>query len=140
MNLKKCLRLGIRAKWLATRKDDRGMVWIADGQKAKNERNVAECVARLVRGPEVLPRFTEAVEGECDNTDLNVSVNVEAEEKQAELDANELARIGRETGICQFCGRRLVHPSSLQHGYGPVCAAKHSLPWGEEVANEPALA
>lgn len=45
---------------------------------------------------------------------------------------------GRKTGSCCFCGRGLEDGRSVAVGYGPVCAEKFGLPWGEERA-EPVL-
>jgi hypothetical protein len=33
------------------------------------------------------------------------------------------------TENCCFCATPLTHPVSTSHGYGPICAAKHGLPW-----------
>lgn len=33
---------------------------------------------------------------------------------------------------CFFCGRDLDTPESLLVGYGPTCADKHGLPWGDK--------
>ena len=42
----------------------------------------------------------------------------------------------RETGACMFCHRKLTHPTSVSHGYGPVCAERNGLPY-EAVAVHP---
>ncbi len=54
------------------------------------------------------------------------------------LDGDELARIAYEYGLsgrCMFCARDLTDDRSNPHrggvGYGPVCADKYGLPWGE---------
>lgn len=39
---------------------------------------------------------------------------------------------GLEYNHCCFCGLELTNPSSVKHGYGPVCAEKWGLPWGVE--------
>lgn len=45
----------------------------------------------------------------------------------------EVASIyGRRTGSCCFCGRGLEDGRSVAVGYGPICAEKFGLPWGEE--------
>jgi len=36
-----------------------------------------------------------------------------------------------EGSVCCFCGRELDTAESISVGYGPVCADKHGLPWGE---------
>ena len=74
------------------------------------------------------------VEGEAEQEQKNWF------QSQPELSAEEKARIGRETGICQFCGRVLTHPESKLRGFGPTCAAKNGLPWsagsGEAYSND----
>jgi hypothetical protein len=48
---------------------------------------------------------------------------------------------GRRTGNCCFCHKELTTTESLAVGYGPVCADKFGLPWGEPVVNAaPAIA
>ncbi|MCA8950092.1 MAG: hypothetical protein KDE27_11365 [Planctomycetes bacterium] len=42
----------------------------------------------------------------------------------------------QETGNCSFCHRELTDAPSVFAGYGPVCAAKRGLPWGEVAAPE----
>lgn len=38
---------------------------------------------------------------------------------------------GRLTGNCCFCGLKLTDARSTAVGYGPVCADKFGLAWGE---------
>jgi hypothetical protein len=38
---------------------------------------------------------------------------------------------GHATGNCSFCARDLTDPRSTSVGYGPICAARFGLPWGE---------
>lgn len=48
---------------------------------------------------------------------------------------------GRLTGSCCFCGRELTDGRSVAMGYGPVCADKFGLAWGEKrVETEVAVA
>lgn len=49
--------------------------------------------------------------------------------------AEQAARFGRLTGACVFCSRKLTDERSIEVGYGPVCAEREGLPWGE-VAKE----
>lgn len=42
---------------------------------------------------------------------------------------------GHNTGSCCFCSRELTDGRSVAMGYGPICAGKFSLPWGEERAS-----
>jgi len=42
---------------------------------------------------------------------------------------------GHNTGSCCFCNRSLTDGRSVAMGYGPICADKFSLPWGEERAS-----
>jgi uncharacterized protein DUF6011 len=44
---------------------------------------------------------------------------------------------GKRTGNCCFCHKDLTTRESLAVGYGPVCAEKFGLPWGEVVVNSP---
>ena len=37
---------------------------------------------------------------------------------------------GKQTGSCCFCARELTDDRSVRVGYGPICADKFSLPWG----------
>lgn len=47
----------------------------------------------------------------------------------------EVVRVyGLRTGNCCFCGRELTTGESTAVGYGPICADKYGLPWGETVA------
>lgn len=48
---------------------------------------------------------------------------------------------GRAQGVCCFCMADLSTPESITAGYGPQCAAKLGLPWGDvpEVQNPEAL-
>lgn len=47
------------------------------------------------------------------------------------LTAEEAAAFGHETHKCVFCHRALSTKESTAVGYGPICAEKHGLPWGE---------
>lgn len=48
--------------------------------------------------------------------------------------AETAAAHGHTTGNCCFCDRPLTDARSTSVGYGPVCAKKWSLPWGEVAA------
>ena len=41
------------------------------------------------------------------------------------------AAYGKRTGQCCFCCRHLETRESVAVGYGPICAEKFGLPWGE---------
>lgn len=45
--------------------------------------------------------------------------------------AEVAAEHGKTTGACCFCNRALDDQRSVAVGYGPVCAANYSLPWGQ---------
>lgn len=45
--------------------------------------------------------------------------------------AKAAAEYGHAVGSCCFCGRELTDERSVTVGYGPVCAERWSLPWGE---------
>lgn len=48
------------------------------------------------------------------------------------------ARVGKAsaklTGACCFCSKTLTTIESRTAGYGPICAARYGLPWGEKAA------
>ena len=46
--------------------------------------------------------------------------------------AEQASAFGGLTGTCVFCSRRLTDERSIAVGYGPVCAEREGLPWGEE--------
>lgn len=48
------------------------------------------------------------------------------------------AAYGRETGECCFCQAELTDERSVLQGYGPICAERHGLPWGERPDRLPA--
>ena len=48
----------------------------------------------------------------------------------AEHPAETAKAYGVLTGSCCFCLAKLTDPSSIEAGYGPVCAKKWGLPWG----------
>ena len=53
----------------------------------------------------------------------------------SEFDADPAAcatAYGHRTGACCFCSRELTDSRSVAVGYGPVCAGKYGLPWGDE--------
>jgi hypothetical protein len=133
-NLDRAVRLGVRSNWLTIRKDSAGTFWIAESKKAENESVIAESVAEILAGPQVLPLFTEARPGECDRTDDDVSDLLDQGNEALGIRPNPqaLAAIGRRLGVCQFCGRTLMKGESKKRGYGPICARKYGLPWGEE--------
>jgi hypothetical protein len=41
---------------------------------------------------------------------------------------------GHTTGNCSFCARDLSDPRSTSVGYGPICAGRFGLPWGDAPA------
>lgn len=45
--------------------------------------------------------------------------------------ADVVGSYGRKTGGCAMCSRPLTDPRSVEVGYGPVCADRFGLPWGE---------
>lgn len=57
---KKAILLGVRAGWLAKRRDANGKLWLAEGQRARNEAYLAEklLLLRDWRAPEVVPPGT----------------------------------------------------------------------------------
>lgn len=47
------------------------------------------------------------------------------------LSAEEGAEFGKLYGICMYCWRELTDERSIEVGYGPICADKRGLPWGD---------
>jgi hypothetical protein len=47
------------------------------------------------------------------------------------------ADYGHTVGSCCFCRRELTDERSVTVGYGPICAAKFGLPWGEVTGPKP---
>lgn len=47
LNPKKAIRLGLRSGWLAKRRDEAGVLWLAEGQRAEDEAFVAQQVKLL---------------------------------------------------------------------------------------------
>lgn len=45
----------------------------------------------------------------------------------------QAAAFGHLVGRCCFCSHAIDTPESTAVGYGPVCASKYGLPWGEAV-------
>ena len=39
---------------------------------------------------------------------------------------------GQRTGVCMFCARALTDSRSLSVSYGPICASRFGLPWGDD--------
>lgn len=46
------------------------------------------------------------------------------------ITAEQAAEFGGMYNACCFCSKALDTPESTEVGYGPVCATKHGLPWG----------
>lgn len=44
----KALKLGLRSKWIASHRDSQGILWLAEGERARNERYVAKKVGELL--------------------------------------------------------------------------------------------
>jgi hypothetical protein len=64
------------------------------------------------------------------NKDFTVAI------PENKITAEEAAAFGHENDECVFCGLALNDPRSTETGYGPICAKKHSLPWGEKASNK----
>lgn len=141
----KALELGVRSNWLAIKKTSEG-IFIAEGKSAENEETVARIVAGIVDGP--VENQVEPMERLLEEVELERVQGVEKAER-AEIpawayepvgnsakklsppSAEEKVRIGRRTGICQFCGRVLLNEESKRMGYGQICAERNGLPWGD---------
>jgi hypothetical protein len=123
----KAIELGVRSGWLAIKKTAQG-IFVAEGKSAENEDVIARVVLGIVNGrEEVSPE--EQLYLQTEQQRVEEEAEAEQEQYEEEMSAEEKARIGRETGICQFCHRGLTHPESKLRGYGPTCAVKNGLPW-----------
>lgn len=49
--------------------------------------------------------------------------------KAIKLGQSEISALGKHFNACMYCGLTLSDPKSVEHGYGPVCAGYHGLPW-----------
>jgi hypothetical protein len=165
----RALRIGKRAGTFAMRKDERGIWWVADGQKARNEKLLAGYVAGLLADPVTLPRFTEPLPGECGDVGKCGKCNgrgmveivpsgpmkdgwivcPDCRGMDAEFaddpgeplpDIERLIEIGRETGICQRCGHELTNPLSMAAGVGEYCARVWGVAYGKSPVTEVAMA
>jgi len=138
--INRAIELGVRAEWLSLHRDSSGKVWIAEGEAGKNEQTIAECIARLTHDePEETEEAKESrleflIEAKAAEEDSFVR---EISESISEAQKRRMIFVGRETGICQFCQRELTNEESRDRGYGPVCAANHGLPWGENHDSDP---
>lgn len=144
--VERVVELGVRGGWLAVwREPDvadpltgdvvkRGAVWVAEKAKADAEALIAGQVAEIQRWLVMVPRkqLDDREEGN-ERKGSPMREREEGEQTGRDQEGNVAAKIrrGRETGVCQFCGRELDNPISVEHGYGPVCAANHGLPWHE---------
>lgn len=61
---------------------------------------------------------------------------LEALKKFAEAPVETAKAYGKETGCCCFCAKELTDKRSIVVGYGPTCATKYELPWGDASASE----
>lgn len=43
--------------------------------------------------------------------------------------------MGRRFGRCMFCWRTLERDASINVGYGPICAERYGLPWGDNTTS-----
>jgi len=139
-SLERALRFGERIGWLTSTKDTAGLHWIADAKKAENEDVATERLKALLAwrmpescGPVSLGELDAAM-----RRGVAVPTDGEYQSLAKEFVANEdesdpRIAIGKLVGICQFCGRLLLHPTSKALGVGPICAERHGIPWGEEV-------
>lgn len=44
---------------------------------------------------------------------------------------NDCVAYAKRTGACSFCGSELTDARSVQVGYGPICAQRYGLSWGD---------
>lgn len=134
-SLERALRFGERIGWLTSTVDAAGVRWIADATKAGNEDVAAERLKALLAWsmPEICGPVTLSELASAERRKF-VQIRDGDEFESHEIlrdDPEEFARVGRATGVCQFCGCVLLHPVSKAIGCGPICAARNGIPWGE---------
>lgn len=134
--INRALRLGVKSGWLAVHRDERGSVWVAQGEAAAAERTAVDAVARLARWelpPACSDLGTPREYGEWlalqRAGSAAVLLDMIGSIPVPEATTEDKVRRGVETGVCQFCGRVLINPESRRRGYGPICAQRHNLPW-----------
>lgn len=71
----------------------------------------------------------EFVDGEWEYRGRKPLHNLTVEDR---VSAEDAAKFGHVTGQCVFCSRKLTDERSVTVGYGPVCAERESLPWGDD--------
>jgi hypothetical protein len=119
-------------------------IFIAEGQAAENEGIVAHHVARLLyqeEQPEVEDVLLLETAGKGEEIfqrrgEEQARQNSSTSPDEDSEDIQEMIRIGRQTGICQFCHRKLDNMESIRRGYGPTCASNRGLPWGDDGEEE----
>lgn len=149
--LMRALQLGVKTGWLALRKDGTGKIWIAEGENARNEESISNDIKRLIQAGSVTPvidhdeddedresRFAaltyDRLAGESAFDDEFSDSQDGFQDATPEGSPDETSRkiaLGKQTGICQFCRRPLMNEESKLRGYGPICAGRYGLPWGE---------
>ncbi len=122
-------------------KKQAGEWWIAETVKARAERTVADRVAALLAWSPPVEVNTELIDDvgmqrfEI-NRDWLLRRLVELGDEQRDEEILRMIDEGQATGVCQFCGRELTNAESMRRGYGPVCAERWGLPWGDEQESE----
>lgn len=86
------------------------------------------CVADIIREA-IWDGDTLVEPGEVEWTKVTGLIRrLDATTKAAPEQAMQFARLA---GRCIYCSRAIDTPESTKVGYGPVCARKYNLPWGE---------
>jgi hypothetical protein len=70
---------------------------------------------KTIMGYEEVPYFMELDVEECDRIINNL---------RGDRLHESLSRLGRQSGVCEACGRELTDPQSIAAGIGPVCGGK----------------
>lgn len=134
-NMKRTLELGVRSGRLATWRDDRGMLFVAERGMADSEKMIAQQIKLLQDWLVEVPAEEADATAEGEKLRFGIDLTEEEISRQAAQQKQRLIELGRARGVCQFCGRELDNPISVAHGYGPACAVNHGLPWDESILN-----
>lgn len=74
----------------------------------------------------LLAKAVDTVNGEADYDYLGLASRY-VDETFHRMTLDEVGAMGKTSGTCIICGRRLDDPESVDRGIGPICAAKYDI-------------
>lgn len=102
---------------LAARGEDVSGIYVKDGLYFK-----------VVQSPDTGRWYAKRWEGSWDYEGRAPLYSLTVENRAT---SEQAAHFGQLYGLCVFCTRTLTDERSIEVGYGPVCAERENLPWGE---------